>query len=82
MGMLRNCSGEINTMAASPSRTLSSASARSGIDRSPLIVTHEVIPCLSQSRHLVSHECDQRRYHHGQSARLVVAGQRRNLIAE
>ena len=35
-----------------------------------------------ESRHLVGHERDQRRNHHGQGAGLVVAGERRQLVAE
>ena len=42
--VLRNCSGEISRIAASPRRTLSRASWRSGSDNSPLIVTAEAIP--------------------------------------
>ena len=33
---------------ASPRRTLSNASARSGMDRSPLMVTHEPMPRASR----------------------------------
>ena len=40
----RNCSGEISSIAASPSRTRSSASCRSGIDSMPLTVTAADIP--------------------------------------
>ena len=34
-------------MAASPSLSFSKASDRSGIDRVPLTVTHETMPCFS-----------------------------------
>ena len=43
-GRLRSCSGEMSSMAASPIRTRSSASCRSGIDSIPLTVTAEDIP--------------------------------------
>ena len=37
---------------------------------------------LLEPHHLVGHERHQRRDHHGQGARLVVAGQRWNLVAQ
>ena len=35
-----------------------------------------------EARHLVRHECDERRDHHGESSGLVVARQGRDLVAE
>jgi hypothetical protein len=40
----RNCSGEISSIAASPIRTFSSASCRSGSDSMPFTVTALEIP--------------------------------------
>jgi hypothetical protein len=40
----RSCSGEISRIAASPIRTFSSASCRSGSESIPLTVTAEEMP--------------------------------------
>ena len=65
----RSCSGEMRSIPASPSRTRSRASARSGIESSPVTATQTADPVRLQPRHLVRHQCHQRRDHHRQRTR-------------